>query len=264
MGCHFAVFLRGGCDAEMRINVKITVCDDSMEDLANMERLLIRYQKKYPQEKFKTEKYSDAMKLYNKVEKELSDIYILDMVMPLKSGIDLGKRIREKRKEIPIIYTTSSDEFALEAYGVQAARYLVKPFSEEIFFEAVDYAVSNILMKKEGIFIVKTKEGIVSIPYSRILYIENTARVMSIHLKDQSILESVFLRNSFENECKELLFDSHFIQVHKSFVVHMEYVEKLEQDQIVMNDGSIVPVSRKKNSEVKRKYLLYVTDRYRF
>ena len=79
------------------------------------------------------------------------------------------------------IYVTSSDDFALEAYGVRAVRYLLKPVREELFIEAMDYAVTDISKeKKETIYTVKTKEGLVSIPYSRIEYIENYSRTLHI------------------------------------------------------------------------------------
>ncbi|MDE5930861.1 MAG: response regulator, partial [Lachnospiraceae bacterium] len=123
--------------------MKIVICDDSMEDLEKVENLLAEYERTFPEEKFAVEKFSDAAELYDRIsQKELADIYILDMIMPEKTGIDIGSLL-EKVGKSAIIYITSSDEFALEAYGVHAVRYLVKPVRGEVFFEAMDYAVSH-------------------------------------------------------------------------------------------------------------------------
>ena len=59
-----------------------------------------------------------------------------------KTGIDIGSLIRRTGGQSVIIYITSSDEFALEAYHVRAVRYLLKPIKAELFFEALDYALS--------------------------------------------------------------------------------------------------------------------------
>jgi DNA-binding LytR/AlgR family response regulator len=67
------------------------------------------------------EKYSDALQLYARIkEKELADLYILDMIMPEKTGIELGNKLRQCGSEKGIIYITTSDEFAMDAYDVSA------------------------------------------------------------------------------------------------------------------------------------------------
>ena len=125
--------------------MKIVICDDCREDLIKVERLLLSYEESHDTQ-FEVEKYSDALQVYHKIlQNELADIYILDMIMPEKTGIDIGNLL-EKSGKCAVIYITSSDEFALEAYGVHAVRYLLKPVSEEVFAEAMGYAVSYISM----------------------------------------------------------------------------------------------------------------------
>lgn len=244
--------------------MKITICDDSIEDLINTEKLLIHYKEVNSHINFEIEKYSDSNKLYQIIEdKKISDIYYLDMLMPNKSGIDLAQLIRKKHKYPVIIFTTSSEDFALDAYQVHAGRYLVKPYGEKAFFESLDYALSCLEAKKEPLYLLKTQEGLVSIPYSRIEYIENASRSLYVYLTDGGVLKSVLIRKSFESEVEELINYNYFLQVHKSFIVNMEYVEKLGQENIIMESGNCIPVSKKKLPEVKRQYLFYITEMYR-
>lgn len=76
----------------------------------------------------------DAAVLYDRIQEgEQAEIYILDMIMAKRTGIDLGSLIRKVGGDSVIIYITSSDEYAMEAYGVHAVRYLLKPVSSESF-----------------------------------------------------------------------------------------------------------------------------------
>lgn len=245
--------------------MKITICDDSIEDLLHTDRLLEKYKKLNPFDDFDVEKYSDSAKLSFDIDKEknFSDIFILDMLMPLQSGIDLAKLIRQKKEECTIIFTTSSEDYALQAFGVRAIRYLVKPLDEISFFEAINYALSFRNIKKESLYPVKTKEGIQTISCFDIEYVENSSRIIQVYLNHGGIVKSVFIRKTFEEEAIDLIQNKNFIQVHKSFIVNMQYINKLLQDEIIMENGNHIPVSKKKSSEVKRIYLSYMTERYR-
>ena len=244
--------------------MKIVVCDDSIEDLAEIERLLTKYKETTPNTTLEVEQFSDAAKLYQKIQKnESADIYILDMIMPEKTGIDIGTLIRNSGRESVIIYLTSSDDFALEAYGVRAIRYLLKPVSEEKFFEALDYAFYITKPENERIYPVKTKNGPVAVPCSKIEYIEYYSRVLNIHLIDGQSIKSIFIRKSFDEEIREIAQDKRFIQVHKSFLINMNYVNQLTQSSIRMESGKSIPVSKKRAVNVRKEYLLFVNERYR-
>lgn len=177
--------------------MKIVVCDDSTEDLAEIGELLEKYKESNAGAKFEVVQFTDSSALYEKIQEgRLGDIYILDMIMSDKTGIDIGSLIRNTDERSVIIYITSSDDYALEAYGVRAVRYLLKPVREELFFEALDYAVSDAAkVIKDAEYEVKTKEGIVSVPYSRIEYIENYSRILNVWLTDGKTIQSILSEN---------------------------------------------------------------------
>ena len=115
--------------------MRIIICDDTLKDLIKLEKLLLKYSSYYPDMNFEIEKYSDAALLLKKIqEEELADIYILDIVMSKITGIDIGRQIRKNNKKSVIIYVTVSDNYALDAYGIYAIRYLLKPVNETLFF----------------------------------------------------------------------------------------------------------------------------------
>lgn len=241
--------------------MKITVCDDSIKDLLDIEKLLLKYQAQYPDRIFELEKYSDPSRLFHKIaEGNLTDIYILDMLMPRRTGIDLGRQIRKNGKENVIIYITSSQDYALEAYDVHATRYLLKPVDEGSLFEALDYALSFTKAKTEPTYMLKTKNGLLPTAYSKIEYIENAGRKLEVHLSDGALLKSLFIRTSFEEEVRELTEHGNFLQIHKSFLVNLDYVKQLTADSAIMSSGRPLPISRAKAPKVKREYLLFVSE----
>lgn len=243
--------------------MKVAICDDSIEDLMTIEHILTTYRDKNPKVSLEIEKFSDARQLYARIQKnELADLYILDMLMPEKSGIDLGNEIRRYGSEKAIIYITTSDEFALDAYDVHAIRYLLKPVRDSQLYEALDYAFACSGVSQGPRYLVRTRQGLVSVPYSRIEYIENSSRMLAVHLVDGEIIKSIFIRSSFDEEIGELIREDDFMQVHKSFLVNKRYVRRLNGDHILLESGDGVPVSKKRAADVKREYLLYVSGQY--
>lgn len=244
--------------------MKITICDDSIKDLLKIEKLLLKYQSLHPNKDFELEKFSDPSRVYQKIlEGKLTDIYILDMLMPRRTGIDLGKQIRMSSHESVIIYITASDDYALDAYEVHAVRYLLKPIDEYKLYEALDYALSYTKVKSESMYLIKTQNGLLQRPYSKIEYIENIGRKQEVHMSDGETLKSLFIRKSFEEETKEAAIRENFLQVHKSFLVNLDYVKQLTSDSIIMESGKQIPVSKAKAARVKREYLLFVSEKYK-
>lgn len=245
-------------------HMKVVVCDDSMEDLEQIRGLLTKYIEINEGVPLETVYFTDSARLYRQIQSHLQgDIYILDMIMSEKTGIDIGTLIRNTDERSAIIYITSSDDFAFEAYGVHAVRYLLKPVLEELFIEALDYAIADISKeKRDTVYTVKTKEGLVSILYSRIEYIENYSRTLNIRLTDNKTIQSIFIRKSFDEEIRQVIKNGGFVQVHKSFLVNLCHVEKLAPGSVIMKSGTRIPVSKTRTADVKKEYLKFVSEQY--
>ncbi len=244
--------------------MQLVICDDNVQNLMELETLLLKYSARFPDVSFDMEKFSDASVLLHKIQEEkLADLYILDIVMSRITGIDLGREIRKRSEKSIIIYITASDSFALDAYDILAIRYLLKPVKEDRFFEAMDYALSHIDSKKEPLFPVKTKTGLVSVLRQQIEYVENVSRKLELHLTNREKITSIYIRSSFDEEIKELLYAGNFLLVHKSFLVNLNYVRKLAPDHITMISGDSIPVSKKNSFQVKKEYLSFISEQYK-
>lgn len=243
--------------------MKIVLCDDNIQDLLKIEEMVLKYIMLCPDKNIELEKFSDASMLYYSIaEGDLADIYILDMLMPEMTGIDIGNRIRNSKGKSVIIYITSSDDYALDAYGVYALRYILKPVSEDKLFEALDYSLFYKREKKDSVYLVKMKGRLAQVRYSEIEYIENANRRLEVHMVNGDMLKSLVIRKSFEEEIKEIANKNNFEQVHKSFLVNLDYVKQLTPNSIMMKSGRKLPISKARAAKVKREYLLFVSSKY--
>lgn len=243
--------------------MKIVLCDDNLQDLLKIEELVLKYKILCPGRDIELEKYSDPSELYENISKgNFADIYILDMLMQELTGIDLGNQIRKMKSDGIIIYITSSDDYALDAYGVHALRYILKPVSQEQLFEALDYSLTYRREKQDSVFMIKMQGRLAQVHYSEIEYIENANRRLEVHMTNGEILRGLVIRKSFEEETQEITSSNNFQQVHKSFLVNLDYVKQLTQNSILMKSGRKVPVSKARAAKVKREYLLYVSGKY--
>lgn len=242
---------------------KVAICDGNIKDLIHIEKMLSRFHELHPQEQYEITKFTDSNILYKRIGSgELSDIYFLDVLTPGKSGIDIGRQIRKMNGESVIIFTAASEEFAMEAYRLHAVRYLIKPIAEEELYEAAAFACYLMKRREEPLYLLRTSAGLVSLAYSGIVYIENKDRMLYVHLIDGRRLKSLFVRTSFEDEVRSLTESAYFLQVHKSFVVNLRYVGKLTTNSMEMVNGDCIPVSKRKYTQVKRKYLLFIDNKY--
>lgn len=243
--------------------MKVVLCDDNIQDLLKIEEMVLKYKTLNPDKNIELEKFSNPSRLYQSIsEGNSSDIYILDMLMPKMTGIDIGNQIRKSDNGSIIIYITSSDDYALDAYGVHALRYILKPVRKDKLFEALEFCFSYIKEQPDSVYLVKTKGTLERVCYSEIEYIENSNRRLEVHMVNGEILKSLVIRKSFEEEINQIANENNFWQVHKSFLVNFDYVKQLSPNSIMMKSGRKVPVSKARAAKVKREYLLYISNKY--
>ncbi len=238
--------------------LQIAICDDNIEELSNMVHLLDLYR---TLRNFSCEyaTFPNGFELISALEKgKQFDIYCLDIIMPGFTGIDVAKEIRAYNKTAPILFFTSSPEFALEGYSVKAINYILKPISKEKFFFTFDELLDGIKEEKEeASVIVRSMEGIQRILISNLVFVEVFGRNVLYHLHSGKVIECAA---AFTAVCDTLLKFTCFIRPHRSYLVNMQYVETIEKHQITLQNLSSVPIAQGKAKEIKEQYLAYQMD----
>lgn len=237
--------------------LRLCICDDKKEEIASIQALIDRFSERYPEHPVQASYFDSPYDLLETLEKSGGyDLYLLDIIMPHMSGIELAKKIRQRGERAELLFLTTSREYGIEAIGVKASGYLIKPIQEQAFFDTVLSCIEELAPENNPSIVVKTKLGLTRVQASELIMIESFDHIRELTLRGGDRLEtSVNL-----SELNELLQDSPcFISPHRAYIVNMEYIRGINNNRILMTDGRQLPVSRKLYANIKAAYLEYMT-----
>ncbi len=231
----------------------IAVCDDNIEELSRIASLLEDY-RRARDKSITYEAFHSALELLETLRVRSYDLLLLDILMPGITGMDAAKEIRRSDQEIPIIFLTSSREFAVESYRVSAEDYIIKPAQKDEIFPALDKQLKK-LAQEEAYLTLKTGSGIVKLPFSQIVYVEIINRMVHFILTTGEERKAYGYLSDYEGA---LLSNTNFYKPHRSFVVNLHQVTGLDKNGLATIVGKTVPVARDAYSKVKTAYMKYL------
>jgi two-component system LytT family response regulator len=238
---------------EDRGKIGAVLVDD--EDLAR--RVLRQHLSRHPDIEILAE-CSNGFEAVKCVTELQPDLLFLDVQMPKLDGFEVLELIGH---EIAVVFVTAYDEFALRAFEVRALDYLLKPFRPERLDEAVLRARQRIGTPPAAAFddlvaqsrkrraphdrvLVRTGSRVHVLPVARIDYVESQDDYVCFKCAGKE-----FLKLQSMNELEELLDPARFIRIHRSYLINIERLARLEmlaKDSriAILSDGTRLPVSR--------------------
>jgi DNA-binding LytR/AlgR family response regulator len=240
--------------------MRIALCDDDPDQLNATVSLLESFRISQPEGSVSVETFTDGAELLSRGNG--FDIYLLDILMPGLDGISLARSLRVRDADIPIIFLTSSTDYALEAFSVSAFQYLLKPVESGALYAALKKIAAVRAKGPEDSFImVQTRENMRRVPFASIVSVEIWGRSLRFSLTDGEEISSRTVRGPFTETIAALLADSRFLYAHKSYVLNMERVYELRPRSFVMTNGQELPIPRHKYAEAKNRYFDYLSAR---
>lgn len=223
--------------------LQIAICDDIPEELARISQHIRRYIKEHHLDAEVAEfSHPDALLLAS--ERIPFDLYLLDVIMPMITGIGVGHELRARHSTAQIVYFTTSDEFALSAFSVKAAHYIIKPFTASDFDEAIDRAMENMRRSAPKELAVRSEDGkLRMINVREIEYIECCDHAQEIHLKIETIIEQRRSLARLQEELDALMLGQ-FIVPYKGFLVNLSAVVSIESKGVLLRSGARIPIRR--------------------
>ena len=237
---------------------RLAICDDDPHSLKQIISMIEEY-RAISSFHFEYASFHSGLELVSVLELgKHFDIYCLDIVMPGFDGIQLGKEIRERDKSAQILYLTSSPEFALDSYSVHAANYLLKPISKENLFLTFNDILEQMKQKEDASLTVKDSSGIHKILLCNLVYAEAMGRKVLYHMTSGRVLEC---SSRFSEVCDILLEYPFFLKTHRSFVANMNYINTIENTELIMQTSDMIPIAQGKGKEIKEIYLAFQMKR---
>lgn len=183
---------------------------------------------------------------------------LLDICMPGILGTEIAREIRKRRDTTEIIFLTTSKEFAVDAFALKAAHYLVKPFSQVQLDEAMDRALARIADCAPKKLTFKTAGGeLRTVDVNTIQYIERCAHWKTLHMDRGEVLESSFPLSRLLQELDRLS-PGQFIAPFKGYLVNQKAIATIEVKRILLRCGAAIPIPRGSFREIQAKYFAYL------
>lgn len=234
--------------------IKIALCDDDRSILQQLSIYLDRYRVAKNRE-IEYFAFQSPLELLAEIDRgKRFDLLFLDVLMPGENGIDTAAEIRKIDSAIKIIFLTSSAEYAVQSYTVEAYFYQLKPIWEDAFVRLMDSVLAVCEKEQTDSLILRCKNGITRIELRQLEYCEVIHRTLFIHLTTGKVLESV---GSLDDLSRQLSSYGNFLRPHRSFLINLDHVRTLSYQGILMSCMSEIPIPRGKYNDVKNAFLEY-------
>lgn len=234
----------------------IALCDDETAELKKTEQMLSDYEKNHPDRDLLVESFESAEELLYKVREKnyTPDLILLDIYMPEKQGIAVARELRDMGKQGKIIFLTTSREHALDAFGVDAAQYLVKPVSQEILFPVLDRFLKEVEEERRKYIILRIEGKIQRVAVNDIVYCEAQGKIQYLYLKDG---RQCLIRATMTEIYDMLACYPEFVRVGAAYIVNLNYVESLTAQELQMDIGRKIYLPRGSYPSLRERYFEY-------
>ena len=234
----------------------IALCDDEAEEIQKTGGMLESYNKERKWLDFTIECFGSAEGLLYKVRKEnyMPDLILMDIYMPDKTGTEAAKELRDMGNKSRIVFLTASKEHALDAFGVGAMQYLVKPVQEGALFDVLDMVLEDISCKRRKYILLRADGRIQRILVNDIVYCEAQRKTQNLYLADGTKL---LLHMTMAEIYGMLSCYQEFVRAGAAYIINLEYVDSLNSQDICLNTGKKIYLPRGVYKTLKEKYFGY-------
>ncbi|MEE1280778.1 MAG: LytTR family DNA-binding domain-containing protein [Acutalibacteraceae bacterium] len=233
--------------------MNIGVCDDNLLDREIVSDLL----EEYFNEKgivYNIYNYlSGADLIYDIQDGKSIDMIFLDIYIGNELGINIARKLREEINfNGQIVFLTSTVDFAIEGYEVDAIGYLLKPIAIEKLYMIMDKAIQKYNV---GIYRIKQRKNIITIKFEDIIYVESSNSRCILHSNKGNYILYKRL-NNIEAELR----DKRFLRCHQSYLVNMDYIKNANK-QFELVNSEFVCIRQRSLKAIRQEYITYLNSK---
>lgn len=194
----------------------------------------------------------DGFQAMKAIQKHQPDLLFLDVQMPKITGFELLELLDEPPA---VIFTTAFDQYALKAFDAQAVDYLLKPFSQDRFRQAIERFLSTQekeidtsgiqdMAEKSNRLVVRVKNEIKIVPVAEVMYFESQDDYIAIHTDSDNFLKKMTMKS-----LEESLSPDQFARIHRSYMLNLNQITRIEPYErdsylVFLKNGEKLPVSK--------------------
>ena len=228
--------------------IRIALVDDNKEFLEIMYHLVHECFSKSEKPCEIVSFHDPVSFLYEIEDRDFYDICFLDVEMPKMNGVELAKKIREKRKRVIIIFLTAHPEFLRVGYEVKAFDYLFKERIEKELPNTVRRLLGEIEEREKQVYVIESNTKFEKIYYDEIIYVYKNGQYARFVLEDKELQDRTSLK-----EVLAKLDSKEFMSVERGYIVNLAHIRKVDSRNVEMEDGTVIRVSRERIGELKER-----------
>lgn len=228
--------------------MNIAVCDDENVMQNTLTVLLNRYRKLRRTEIF-ISKFSSGQDLLH-CGKEF-DIIFMDYQMDDLNGMETCRILRDRNIKSTIIFVSGFPQIALDAFEVDASRFLTKPVDEKKLYEALDSFRKK--TEHDLPIVLKADENVWKIRHSEFIYAVGIGRYSCVVTPNENIEVHKVLKD-FEKELPA----NKFFRCHKSYLVNFQHIANHSATEILLDNGDSIQLGKAYLPSFKKAFMKYV------
>lgn len=232
------------------MSMRIAVVDDEKVERELLQEYLRRYAKEYGGN-FEVDDFSNADELLSNYSM-IYDILIFDIDMPGTNGIEAARKIRQMDHNTVLIFVTNIAQYAINGYEVDAVDYIIKPIGYYDFALKFQRAIGKAVQTKQTFIILETVEGTRRVDVSKVEYVEALNHYLIFHIGESSLRVRGNIR-----DYEQRLRPYNFCQIHKSFLVNMEFIEEIRTGELMVGKTSL-SIGRVYREQLLQRYFKFV------
>ncbi|OMF96403.1 LytTR family DNA-binding domain-containing protein [Paenibacillus sp. FSL R7-0337] len=207
--------------------------------------------------------YTNGKKLIDDFEQYHSyyNIIFLELDLPLMDGKEVARKLRLFDKKFKLVFVTSSEQEVLNTFQYDISGFLPKRLMNERLFLIIDRVVTAIKDDNPQLQVFKVnitgdKRALIKVPLNDIMFFGSVNRKSYLHTKRRTYLLHGFKFIDLIAQYSE----QGFVDIHRTCIVNIQYIFSVDDIEIRLDDGTLLPLSRRKRSLVLDKFLQKVSE----
>ncbi|SCW43402.1 two component transcriptional regulator, LytTR family [Ruminococcaceae bacterium YRB3002] len=185
------------------------------------------------------------------------DILIMDINIgssKAQNGIEIAERIKKNNSNCQVIFISGYSEYAQQIFDARPVFFISKPIDEEVLCQAINISIDNLVKSRAHRFSYQKESRIYIVSLEDIMYFESNRRIVKIYTTDG--MDTFYdTMNAIEDRIKE-----DFIRIHQSYLVNPRYISTFMGNEIILNDGTVLPVSKPRMANVRQELIRLFTE----
>ena len=232
--------------------IHVAVVEDEEKYREQLSEFLSRYGKE-KEISIQTRMYCDGIDILDEYAGQF-EVILLDIRMKHIDGIEAARKIREKDKEVIIIFITNMAEYAIQGYDVEARGFILKPVRYKLFAQQMDRARKELESKKAEYLSLQLQAGVRNVSLNDIFYMENREHYLHIHLEQEDIIFYCTIK-----EMEKRLEGKPFFRCNSGLIVNLAKVQSVKNNEILVH-GETLTVSRSRKKEFMEQLTEYMGE----